>query len=83
MFRTLFGDFEADGSLACDDIGMVERRHDAGARPFDDFGGDRLPVVGPPVVEHDFGAEGPCVGDFYLGGIFGHYDRRFHAEAPA
>ena len=76
----LFDDFERDGRLARDDVGMVERRHDRELLLAGDLLRLDAPIFGRAAGEDDLAAPLLDACDFYSGRRFGHDDHRAHAE---
>ena len=72
--------FEGQGALAGDDIGMVEGRHMGGAALCGQAGGEGMAVGVVAVEEGDLGAPAAGCGDFYRGGIGWHGDQGRHAQ---
>jgi hypothetical protein len=72
--------FQRQGALAGNDIGMVEGRHMGGAALLGQAGGEGMAVGVVAVEEGDFGAPAAGRGDFYRGGVGWHGDEGRHAQ---
>jgi len=76
----VFEDFEADGSLAGDDLLVVEGRHDEVSVSGGELFGAETALLAARADEDDLGSEGGGGFEFVLGSITGHDDDRLHAE---